>query len=429
MIAEMPKQEVWQTAERHYKVAFLAGADPYMVLYGGRHGIKSWSIARQLIIDAASGPLRTLCCRETMQSITDSVHELLSTQIEVLGLSAHFLIQKNEIIGINGSKFSYAGLRHNARLIKSFEGYDRAWVEEAQSVTKDSWNILLPTIRKEGSQIFISFNPDLVSDYTYQHWVCNPPPGTRKQETSYLDNIWLSQKSRDEIEYMQEADPDEYEHIYLGVPREAVEGAIYKDEIRQAEREGRICAVPYDARMPIDVSFDLGFADEVDMWFSQPVGMQIRVLDFYSNSHKAIDFYCQQIQQRGYTIGAIYLPWDGGTKQLGSGKSIEEIMRAKGFKVRVIPQNKVHVGINAVRTIFNQLWFDKDKCSDGLSRLRRYQWGAPDSNGQGRREPMHDDASHPADALRTLAMALRPEPIKQQPRPAPFVTPRYAPFG
>jgi phage terminase large subunit len=417
--------------ERHYKVAFLAEPHPYKVLYGGRDGIKSWSIARQLVVDAAQRPLKTLCCRETMQSIDESVHQLLSDQIANLGLEGHFEIQKKEINGINGSKFAYAGLRHNAGLIKSYEGFDRAWVEEAHACTRDSLlKYLIPTIRKEGAEIWMSLNPDLSTDFVYQYFVCNPPPGSVVVETSYLDNIWLSTKSKNDIEYMKSTNFDEYEHIYLGVPREAVEGAIYKDEIRKAEKDGHICKVEYDARFPVDTFWDLGYGDAVAIWFAQWVGLQWHVIDYYTCSQKPIDWYLRRMQEREYTYGTCVLPWDGGAKQLGTGMSIEQLIRAKGYKVRVIPQLKVHQRINALRTIFPQLYFDKDKCADGLAGLRRYQWGPPQSNGQARREPVHDAASHPADALGNLPLFVTiPKQEKERPKPRPGAPVVYRPFG
>jgi phage terminase large subunit len=148
----------------------------------------------------------------------------------------------------------------------------------------------------------------------------------------------------------------------------------------------------------------------VAIWFAQSFPFQFRVIDYYQNTHQAIDHYIQTLQGRGYTYGSCVLPWDGGARHLGTGKSIEELIRSKGYRARVIPQAKVADGINAVRTIFPQCWFDAEKCDAGLKGLRRYQWGPPSSSGVLRREPLHDDASHPADALRTMAMSIKTPP-------------------
>jgi phage terminase large subunit len=131
------------------------------------------------------------------------------------------------------------------------------------------------------------------------------------------------------------------------------------------------------------------------------------VLRYFESDHQAIDYYLREMQTWGYVFGTCYLPWDGGTRNLGTGKSIEELMRAKGFTVRVNRQLNVADGINAVRTIFPQLYFDANLCADGLQYLRRYQWGPATALGVPRSQPLHDDASHPADALRTLAVGIK----------------------
>ena len=211
--------------------AFLAEPHRYKIMYGGRNGVKSWSMARQLLINAVARPIRWLCCRETMITIADSVHALLQDQIKSMGMGAHFDVQKSAIYGINGSRFVYAGLRGLRRdptSLKSFESFDGAWVEEAQRVSKDSWNVLIPTIRKEGSEIWGSFNPELEKDETYQRFVLHPPPGAVVRETSYRDNPWLSEEARADMEHMKETDPSEFDHIYEGMCRNTVEGAYFR---------------------------------------------------------------------------------------------------------------------------------------------------------------------------------------------------------
>ena len=161
-----------QIAQFPSKLEFLFDQHRYKVAYGGRGSSKSWSFARALIIQAANRPLRILCAREIQKSIKQSVHQLLSDQIQALGLGSFFEVLEAEIRGMNGSSFSFAGLATNTvESIKSFEGVDIVWVEEAQTVSKRSWDILIPTIRKENSEIWISFNPDVDTDDTYQRFV------------------------------------------------------------------------------------------------------------------------------------------------------------------------------------------------------------------------------------------------------------------
>ncbi len=393
---------------------------PYKVLYGGRDGVKSWSIARALLIIGTQKPLRILCARETMDSIRESVHQLLSDQIVLLGLERFYNPLLSEIRGINGTEFVFAGLRkQTVSSIKSYEGIDICWIEEASVVSRRSLTILLPTIRKPGSEIWLSLNPDLESDAVYQDFIINPPKSAFVCKTSYHDNRWLSDESKEKIEALKERDYDTYHHVYEGATRSTVEGAIYKAEIQAAERDGRIRAVPLDPMRPVDTFWDLGFADRVSIWSAQRTAFEIKVLRYFEDDHQAIDYYLREMQTWGYVLGTCYLPWDGGTKQLGTGRSIEEIMRAKGFKVQVNSQMAVADGINAVRTIFPQLYFDAALCADGLQYLRRYQWGPATALGVPRSQPLHDDASHPADALRTLAVGIK-EPERKREETTPY---------
>ena len=409
-------------AEFPDKLAELFQPHQYKVLYGGRDGCKSWSIARALLILGTQKPMRILCARETMDSIRESVHQLLSDQIVNLGLEDFYSVLQSEVRGANGTEFVFAGLRkQTVSSIKSYEAIDICWIEEASVVSRRSLTILLPTIRKPGSEIWFSLNPDLETDAVYQDFIINPPQGAFVCKISYHDNNWLSEESKQKIATLKERDYDTFHHVYEGATRSTVEGAIYKAEIQRAETEGQIRAVPYDGMRPVDTFWDLGYADRVAIWAAQRTPFEIKVLRYFEGDHQAIDYYLREIQTWGYVLGTCYLPWDGGTKQLGTGRSIEELMRAKGFKVQVNRQTNVADGINAVRTIFPQLYFDAGLCSDGLGYLRRYQWGPATVLGVPRSQPLHDDASHPADALRTLAMGIKeptgPKPQQKQ-RPA-----------
>lgn len=396
------------------KLRFLFEPHPYKVLYGGRDGCKSWSVAQALLILGAQKPLRILCGRETMDSIRESVHQLLSDQIARLGLDDFYTTLQSEIRGKNGTEFVFAGLRkQTVSSLKSYEAIDICWIEEASVVSRRSLTILLPTIRKPGSEIWFTLNPDLETDAVYQDFVINPPPGCKKIKVGYQDNNWLSPESKQKIDTLRERDPDTFHHVYEGATRSTVEGAIYKAEIQKAENEGRIRAVPYDSERVVDTFWDLGFADRVSIWCAQRTPFEIKVIRYFEGDHQAIDYYLREMQTWGYVFGTCYLPWDGGTRSLGTGKSIEELMRLKGFSVRVNRQLNVADGINAVRTLFPQLYFDQNLCADGLQYLRRYQWGPATALGVPRSQPLHDDASHPADALRTLAVGIR-EPERKR---------------
>jgi phage terminase large subunit len=227
-------------AEFPRKLTFLFKPARYKVAHGGRGSGKSWAFARALILLAAQKPLRILCGREVQKSIKDSVHRLLSDQIQALGLGASFDVLESEIRGKNGSLFLFAGLsQHTVESIKSFEGVDICWLEEAQVITKRSFDVLLPTIRKDGSEVWLSLNPDMETDETYQRFVANPPPSALVEQVNWRDNPWFPQVLEAERQETLRRDPDSYENIWEGKPKRVAEGAIYALEIDQA-----ICTKP-----------------------------------------------------------------------------------------------------------------------------------------------------------------------------------------
>jgi phage terminase large subunit len=227
----------------------------YKVYYGGRGGLKSWSFARALLLQGAARPLRVLCARELQISIADSVHRLLVDQIDALSLSAHYHVTKTQIIGPRGTEFIFKGLRHNSQEIKSLEGIDICWVEEAQSVGRDSWDLLVPTIRKEGSEIWVSFNPGSPDDETYRRFVLSPPPDSAVVKVGWEDNPWLPQTLRAEMEHCRSIDPEAYAHIWGGEPRIISDAQVFK---------GRYAIEPFET--PDNARFfhgaDWGFAQD-----------------------------------------------------------------------------------------------------------------------------------------------------------------------
>ena len=209
----------------------------YKVAFGGRGSGKSWSVARSLILLALTKKHRILCTRQLQTSIKDSVHKLLCDSIDGLGFNKYFDITRDSIRCHNGSEFIFKGLQNQTNEIKSIEGIDYCWVEEAQSVSKDSWEILIPTIRKEGSEIWITFNPDRDEDATYQRFIKNPPPDSIIQLVNYNDNPWFPDVLRKEMEYDKEVDFGKYEHIWLGKTVIDTDAQIYHGKFELKEFE------------------------------------------------------------------------------------------------------------------------------------------------------------------------------------------------
>jgi phage terminase large subunit len=404
------------TAEFPEKLKCLFKPNRYKVLYGGRGGAKSWGIARALLIIGSNKQIRVLCARELQMSIKDSVHKLLSDQIENLGLSAFYEIQNASIKGKNGTEFSFAGLRSNVTQIKSYEGVDVAWIEEAQTVSKTSWNVLIPTIRKEGSEIWVSFNPELEEDETYQRFVLHPPAGAIVEKINWNDNPWFPEVLRDEMEALKIRDYQSYLTVWEGMCRKSIDGAIFANELVVAELENRITHVAYDPSKPVHRIWDLGWADNVAIWYLQFVGGETRLIRYQEDNQKTITHYLAEGQKWGYVYDTDWLPHDAQNKTLAAnGKSIEEIVRATGAKTRIIPRTSIVDSINAARTVFGSCWFDRENTADGLQCLRHYQFEVDKDTGLFSKAPLHNWASHGADAFRMIGlMVAEPRKVKPQ---------------
>lgn len=380
----------------------------YKVLYGGRGGAKSWGIARALLIMGAKKPMRILCAREYQTSIKDSVHKLLCDQIEALGLLQFYEITQASLRGANGTEFAFIGLKNNPANIKSFEGVDVCWVEEAQTVSRLSWNILIPTIRKEGSEIWVSFNPELETDETYQRFVVKPPRDCISIKINYSDNPWFPETLRLEMEALKLRDHQAYQQVWEGICRQTVDGAIFAQELAKAEMEDRIGKVPYDPTKPVHAVCDLGWADATAWWFLQFIGMETRLIRYFEDTQRTMTSYLAQLQTYGYVYDTIWLPHDAQNKTLAAaGRSIEEIVRSSGYKTRILERVPVVDSINAARTIFPNCYFDREHCADGLNCLRHYRYEVDADTGQFSKTPLHDHYSHGADAFRYIALMIR----------------------
>lgn len=216
---------------------FLAEPHRYKSVHGGRGAARSWSFARTLTGLAVARKKRILCTREFQSSIKDSVHQLLSDQIATLGLSRYYDIRRDYIRSTVGSEFIFKGLKTNTTEIKSIEGIDICWVEEAQTTSDDSWGILIPTIRKDNSEIWLSWNTGEETDPTYKRFVANPPDDCVSVKATYLNNPFFPETLERERLYLQRVDPDAYAHIWEGDPKHIGDACIFKGKYAIEEFE------------------------------------------------------------------------------------------------------------------------------------------------------------------------------------------------
>ena len=384
---------------------FLFLPSRYKVAYGGRGSGKSWAFARALLTLGAQSQTRIICAREVQKSIKESVHRLLSDQISAMNLGGFYSIFETEIRGKNGTTFTFSGLsQHTVESIKSFEGADICWCEEAQTISKKSWDVLTPTIRREGSEIWVSLNPELDSDETYKRFVINKPANCVAVEVNYDQNPWFNDVLEQERQHCLLTAPDDYETIWNGKCRSAVVGAIYAREIDTAQREGRIANLPYDPRLKVHTVWDLGWNDSMTVSFVQRLRSEIRVIDYVEDSHRTLDSYVAEIKDRRYNWGFDFLPHDGFHKDFKTGRSAEEILKSFGRRVKKVPSDSIENGIKAARQALGQMVFAKGKTDRLVECIKRYR-RAVNSTTNEPGAPLHDEFSHGADNLRYMSLS------------------------
>jgi len=403
-------EEAKLTLEIPEKLECLLEDHRYKIVYGGRGSSKSWTVARVLLAIGRRKKIRVLCAREFQNSISDSVHALLSDQIKALGLEDFYTVQNTTIFGSNGTEFLFAGLKHNVTKIKSFEGVDICWVEEAQTTSKSSWDVLIPTIRKPESEIWVTFNPELDTDETYKRFVVLPPANAKVVKVNWSDNPWFPQVLRDEMEDLKARDMDAYLNVWEGNTRQVLDGAVYANELRKAQEEERIKDIQIDKSIAVSTFWDLGWADMTSIWFVQTIpGGEVRIIDFYQDCQKTIDHYVNILQNKGYTYRDHWLPHDAEHKNM-TGRSTKEIIEGMGLPVRITPKLSIADGINSARMLMNRCFFDQSRCAEGLQALRHYRYAVDPDTKMFSEKPLHDQFSHAADAFRYCAVGLDEQP-------------------
>jgi len=390
------------------KLSFLFQPKRYKVARGGRGSGKSWGFARALLVIGAQRPVRILCTREIQKSIQQSVHQLLSDQIRSLGLSNLYEVLNTEIRGKNGTEIYFAGLSNEtADSLKSFEGVDYVWCEEAQSISKRSWDILIPTIRKEGSEIWVTYNPDLETDETHQRFTMDAPQECISVLMNYVDNPWFPQVLEMERLECKNKRPKDYPNIWEGKCRPAAEGAIYYDEMESVTNNGQIINLPYDPKLKVHVVVDLGWNDAMSIILVQKNVSEIRIIDYIEDTHRKLTDYSQELKEKKYNWGKMFIPHDGYNERVEAA-SAYNILKTLGWDVpdkSELVEMNVENGIKAAREIFPRCYFDKAKTTRLVECLKRYRRIVPRNTNEPR-SPMHDEYSHGADAFRYLAIAV-----------------------
>lgn len=382
----------------------------FISVRGGRGSGKTVNFARAILLRAVQGPLRVLCTREVQDSIKESVYAAIVSEMKKMRLEAYFKVLSDEIRPLTGGTFIFRGLSDmTADNVKSLADIDIAWVEEAQTITEKSFRKLTPSIRAKGAQIWLSWNPELESDFIYQEVVVRGLPDCASLFVNFDQNPWFPDVLRLEEQDMAGKDPDMHRHVWLGMPLPAVEGAIYFSEISKMEAEGRMLNMVVSVDLNTYIVMDLGFNDFTSCIVVQQVAGEYRFVDFFENRRKPLGWFSQEFIDAGYEGAIVVMPHDAEHERLDNdGVSMKAKMEGMGWEVEIAENMSVEAGIRLVRDLLPKTYIDKTRCgprtySDGtktvglIEHMKRYQ----------RRKsghPLHDEHSHSNDGVRYIAV-------------------------
>ena len=380
----------------------------YVILYGGRGSAKSWSVARILLNVGRHLPIRVLCAREIQKSIEESVYQLLVDQISDMGLGAFYNCTKSSIVGQNGSLFIFAGLRQqDITKLKSMEGVDIVWVEEGQVVTDKSWEVLIPTIRKEASMIIVTFNPELDTDPTYVRFVEKTPPRSLVLKLNHSDNPFFPQVLEEERAYLEETDKSpgkvKYLNIWEGECMPAVEGAIFAAEVARLFEDGRVRPLNYDPKGKVHMIMDLGWGVMACI-LVQRFASTVQIIGYREYSGVTYETMTRDLETLPYRWGKVFMPHDASHRDPKYGKSHFEVMEGLGWTTAKIDQIGIENYVSAGREMFGNLYIsDSEECARLIHCLRRWKRQIPTTTDHPG-APMKDEFSHGSEAFCYVAV-------------------------
>ena len=388
----------------------------YKAAYGGRGSGKSHFFAGLMVERAYAEPgFRGVCIREVQKDLSESAKRLIEDKIGDFGLADQFDCQRAQIVTPGGGVIIFEGMQdHNAESIKSLEGFNVAWVEEAQTMSARSLTMLRPTIRSPGSELWFSWNPrrkvDPVDEFFRGETRTERAAVVR---ANWSDNPWFpAELEAERIEDLEKR-PEQYAHIWEGDYAQIVDGAYYAKNL--AEAKDRITFVPRDPNMAVRTFWDLGRRDHTSIWVAQFIGQRINVIDYIEGSGQSPGYYFDALRERGYRGCMVYLPHDGSRvgPENASGRSYEDQASDAGFDVQVIRNqgpSAAMLRIDAARRMFPRIWFNEETTTAGREALGAYHERKDDKRQIGL-GPEHDWSSHAADAFGLMCVAYE-EPIE-----------------
>lgn len=399
----------------------------YKAAHGGRGSGKSHFFGEQLIEDhVVERGLRSACIREVQKSLKESAKRLLEDKLEEfrLGEADGFKVYREVISTPGDGVIIFQGMQdHTAESIKSLEGFGRAWVEEAQTLSTRSLSLLRPTIRAPGSQLWFSWNPRRKNDPV--DLMLRPankddlPTGATVVRANWSDNPWLPPELDQERRDCLRTDPDQYPHIWEGEYATVLKGAYYAASLAEAKQQRRITRVARDPLMTIRAVFDIGGtgakADACSIWICQFIGREIRVLDYYEAVGQPLATHVAWLRDNGYGKALCILPHDGSTNDKVYDVSFESALKSAGFEVTVVPnqgKGAAKMRIEAARRLFPSIWFNEDTTEAGRLALGWYHEKQDEERSLGL-GPEHDWSSHGSDAFGLMCVSYEQPGQKQ----------------
>ena len=358
--------------------------------------------------------MHAVCIREVQKTLAHSSKLLIESKIKDLGVGSLFEVLDDKIKCPGGGLIIFRGMQdYNAESIKSLEGFKRAWIEEAQTLSHRSLTLLRPTIRAEGSEIWASWNARRKTDAVDDFLRAKKPPGAVVVKANWRDNPFFPAVLEDERKLDLELYPDRYEHIWEGEYARALEGAYFAKQLAEAKASGRVGKVAADPLLPVRAVFDLGgsgaSADAMAIWIVQWVDREIRVLDYIEGVGQVLAFYVNELRARGWGKALCILPHDGvnAADNLWTGKRYQDHLTDAGFETTVVKnqgKGAAMMRVEAARRLFPQIWFNEATTEAGRDALGYYHEKRDEARNMGL-GPEHDWSSHGADAFGLMCVA------------------------
>ena len=401
--------------------------------WGGRGSGKSHFFGGMLIEDSlAEHGLLSVCIREVQKTLKESSKRLLEQKLKDsrLGEADGFKVFKEVIQTPGDGVIIFQGMQdHTAESIKSLEGFKRAWWEEAQTASAGSINLLRPTIRAPGSEMWWSWNARRKTD-PVDIMLRGPekPTGAVVVQANWRDNPWFTAELEQERLDCMRMQPDQYDHIWEGGYLSVAAGAYFAKDLALAKNEGRIGRVAADPLMTIRLIVDIGGtgarADAFTIWACQFIGKEIRVLDYYEAVGQPLAAHLNWCRSKGYTPdrSQFWLPHDGSSNDKVYDVSYESALRGAGYKVTVVPnqgKGAAAARIEAARRLFPSIWFNAETTEGGRAALGWYHEKKHEVHNIGL-GPEHDWASHGADAFGLMCVVYEEPKIARRPKSPSF---------